>query len=442
MTTFFERARIAALVAVVGFGCATTGGAGDAGGDEEREISQRAHRLFADAVRAYEEGQKLRVIDWEALARKFEAVLAEDRRYAEAHYNLGVIAERRGDAAAAQAAYEAAIQHQPELAVAHENLGLLFERRGELRRAEERYKALLRVRPDHAGARAHLARLYRKAGDDGRALDVAQEALMRDPTNRHALRVMAEVRLAQGEHEVARLLALRIIQLDESDPDGPMLLAEIWDAQGEAGKAAMELSRAAELDARHLPSRQRLAQRALEARNFEEAARRYQEIVEIEADAAAYLNWSLALLGLGRAGEAEEALQRAEALAPDEPRHLYARALLLHRHLGDAEAALPIYRRFLAEAPFALPAEHPVFEQLRECEQIVFHLQEARALEEAARREEEAARRAAEEQAQAEEGDEGSREVEALPPEEAPAEDEPRRAEAWERDPDEPEDDY
>ncbi len=375
---------------------------------EEDALDPKARSLFEAAVRSYEEGKDLGVIDLDALAAKFQAVVEREPRLAEAHYNLGRIAQMRGAYEEAETHYRAALAEKPGLAEARENLGLVLERLGDERAAEEAYKELLRLRPEHAGARARLAALHLRTGNVHRARELAREALLRDPENLAALHTLIEVHLALGEPEVARLVALRVGRLHPDAPEGPYLLGLVLERQGDRGGAMVQYRRAAERAADHAPSRARLGRLALETRNYEEAAQAFERLVQLDAsDADAWLHLGLARLGKGEVPEATEALRQAQALRPDDTRSDFPLAVILHRHVNEPEKALVHYRRYVANAPIHLPPEHPVFALLRECEQLVQALAQARAEEEAARRREAMAKEAEVHPAsgQAEEGD-------------------------------------
>lgn len=361
----------------------------DASVVEDEGLDPRAQKRFQDAVRSYEEGQKLGVIDWEALHSKFLAVVEDEPRFAEAHHNLGRIAEKRGLLEEAIEHYRQALAIKPGLAEARENLGLVLERIGDQRGAEKEYKELLRLRPEHAGARARLASLHLESGNPQRAKELAEEALLRDPENLPALQVLIEAHLAFGEKEIAHLIALRVERLYEEGPEGPFLRGLVLESEGRWGAAIAQYRRAAERAANHLHSRARLGRLALEQRNYEEATEVFERLVELDPDSfEVWLNLGIARLGKGAIAEATEALLRAQSIRPEDTRPSYPLAVILHRHENDPEEALVHYRRYVSNAPIHLHPEHPVFAQLRECEQLVQSLAQARAEEEAARRRE------------------------------------------------------
>ncbi|HWV37864.1 MAG TPA: adventurous gliding motility TPR repeat lipoprotein GltE [Vulgatibacter sp.] len=382
-------ASILAVAMLAGCQATTAAGPGTTG---PRESSPIAKRRFEDAVRAYEEGVELGVVDWDFLAGKFESALEEDDHLAEAWFDLGVIEERRGNPERAMNAYRRAIAAKPTLFVAYENLGLLLEAAGDEVGAGEQYKAILRVSPEHAGARARLAGLFLTGGDRERALEHSRDALLRDPKNIAALKVMLRVHEARGDWEVARLVALRAQRIDERDPEIPFLLGQVLRKKGDAAGAAALFRKSLEVDAGYVPALAEVASDALHRHDYEQAAKLYGQLVRAEPhSAAAHLNLGTALHGLGQIDEALAAFEKAQALDEHDARPAFSIAYVYHRGKDQPEEAIPWYRRFLSGSAINLPGSHPVFALLREAEQLVHLREEARLAEEAAKAEAEAA---------------------------------------------------
>lgn len=429
------------LAGILASGCATGGAVGGGAGaaeseSGERELSQASQRKFADALRAWQDGLALNVVDWDALAKKFQAVVDADERHAEAHYNLGVIAEERGLPEEAEAHYRRALSEKPGLRQAAENLGILLEKSGDPAGAEEQYKNILRHWPTDAGARARIASLHLEGGDRERALELAREALLRDPKNLQAHQVVARVHLQRGELPVARLVASRAVGFDDKDPGANHLLGMVLEKMGERPAAIAHYRKAVQSSPGYLPSRVRLGELALESRDWAAAAEQYDAVLRYRPDDAdALLDKAIALRGLGQVDDAFAAYEKAQALSPDDPRPEYGLAVILHRHRDDPEAALVHYRRFLSGSVTNLPTSHPVFMDMRECEQMVQFKLEERALAERAARE-------AELEAAAASGGVGEKEDELLPTVSEEGGDSVPAPHTRERDPDEPADDF
>ena len=369
--------------------CQTSGGA------SKKDLaaqgpSPQAQRQFEDSVRSVEDARTLGVYDWDLLARKFQAVVDEDARHAEAWFNLGVIEEQRKNVDAARKAYERAIAAKPSLFVARENLGVLLDNQGDPAAASEQYKEILRLSPEHAGARARLAELFLEGGDPGRARELAREALLRDPKNRLAQKVLLRVHASRKEWDVARLVAMRALRLDDKDPELPYLLGQVLEGKGEGAAAMAQYQKSYELSGAFLPARGKLAEDALRRHAYEEAAELYLGYTRLAPDdSVAHLNLGTALFGEGKIDEALAAFEKAMELAPDDTRPAFSIAVIYHRHKDEPEVAIDHYRRFLSGSAINLPTSHPVFALMRECEQLIQLNVEMRLAEEAARLQEE-----------------------------------------------------
>ncbi len=403
------RAPLAVPVLVLALGaCATSGvpsraievPAARSAARADEPISPTALRKFEEAVKFHEDGKKLKVVDLDALARRFQAVIEADDRLAEAHFNLGVIAEWQDRHAEAAEHYRRAIRQKPSLAVAYENLGVLMENEGNRDAAEEQYKGILRAYPDDAGARARLAELYREGGDPNRALELAREALLRDPKNLTAHKVLMRVYLDREELPLAKLVALRAVKLDEKDPELHYTMGRILEKEERAEAAIVQYRRALSVRGDHLPSRQRLAELFLAQRNWPAAEEALRELLRKSPnDAALHYDLGLSLRAQGKLDEALASYAKARELAPDDPNPAFATAVILHKYKDAPDQALAGYRSFVSGHPLNLPADHPVFAYMRECEALIQARAEVKAAEERAKQEAEDRARAEKDEA-------------------------------------------
>jgi tetratricopeptide (TPR) repeat protein len=113
----------------------------------------------------------------------------------EAHYQLGRIAERAGNPAAAAPHYLAALRLAPEHLGAHRRLGLLLARQGDLDGAAGHFRALVRLQPADADAHANLGNTLLLQGRVREAIAAYEEALRlrpEDPRARENLRLARE----------------------------------------------------------------------------------------------------------------------------------------------------------------------------------------------------------------------------------------------------------
>jgi tetratricopeptide (TPR) repeat protein len=127
---------------------------------EGRRYADRGVALNRDIIRIEME----RAISYARQQRSSEAILAFHRVLAmdpgssQAHYNLGVLYEERGQTAMAIGEYLAAIKLNPAAADAHNNLGILYFTGGFRQQALQHLEEAVRLRPQDAAFRANLDR--------------------------------------------------------------------------------------------------------------------------------------------------------------------------------------------------------------------------------------------------------------------------------------------
>ncbi|MGI5864135.1 MAG: adventurous gliding motility TPR repeat lipoprotein GltE [Myxococcales bacterium] len=408
------RSALAAALAlvVVGLGCTTTpkpapdskGGATGSPKAPEEQFTGRSLRLFEDAVAAFEEQKKIHVFDWVLLERKFKAVVEADDRFAEAYYNLGVIYERQRKPEEAKLAYQTALQKKPSLKQAAENLAVMYQNEGRHADAVALYQEILRIYPEDGAARARMAALYREAGDHQRAMSLAREALMRERDNLTAHKVMMRCYLGRNNLNMARLVALRATRLQASDPELHYTMGLISEREGNEAEAIAHFQRAVKERDDFLAARVRIAEIASRHQDWSTAGEQYRKIVEYEPNNhGARVNLGVAYKGLG---EIDKAMAEYDAAIQADPSLAVAHfnlGVLFHRHKDVPEKAIEHYKKFIASSRETIPATHPVFENVRQCEQYIRQLAEMKAAEERARKEEEERKRLEEQKKREEE---------------------------------------
>jgi len=152
----------------------------------------------------------------EALSLAEEAV-ALGRDEVRHLYTLGEVKLALEDEAGAEEAYEMILALDPEDPNAHLEIGLLRERRGELNRAEEHYMEALKQDPGNPRALYSYASLY-YASDD---LETAEELLMRaiaaDSSYSPALSALASIRARRGDYATALGYIEKAVEAGERD---------------------------------------------------------------------------------------------------------------------------------------------------------------------------------------------------------------------------------
>ena len=132
-------------------------------------------------------------------------------------YTLGEIKLSLGDESGATEAYQAMLALDPENPEAHLEIGLLHEVRGEVREAEEHFVESLKIDPANPRTLYSYASLYYAADD----LETAEELLVRavasDARYSPALSALASVRARRGDYGDALDYIEKAVEAGESD---------------------------------------------------------------------------------------------------------------------------------------------------------------------------------------------------------------------------------
>lgn len=131
----------------------------------------------------------------------FREVLRAAPDLAEAHANLALLAERRGDIASAEAAYRRALTLAPELHQARINYGLLLIDARRSSEAEQHFQSVLKLAPANAAAWSNLGLLHALGKRENAAEQCYRTALHLAPDHAATRFNLAYLLLRQGRYE-------------------------------------------------------------------------------------------------------------------------------------------------------------------------------------------------------------------------------------------------
>jgi len=154
--------------------------------------------------------------------RNAEAAVRAAPSGAEAWATLGLVQRRRGDAAAAEAAYRRALAIRPSYIDVHNNLGFLLAQTGRPSGAREHYEAVLELDPSYVRAWVNLADLIASdasVGSADEAVRAAERARKLAPADIQVHKVLAMAYDAAGRRADAIAAARRVIELAEAAGD-------------------------------------------------------------------------------------------------------------------------------------------------------------------------------------------------------------------------------
>jgi tetratricopeptide (TPR) repeat protein len=136
------------------------------------------------------------------------------------HYNLGRLAEERGDPAAAHEHYKAAFILEPRSFLACMNLGNLAARRRDWPTALRFYQRAEAIEPRSDDVASNLGGVWLAIGDLAKAERSLDRALALNPQNLSALHNKALLLARRGDFDGARELNRKLLEIDPENPAG------------------------------------------------------------------------------------------------------------------------------------------------------------------------------------------------------------------------------
>ncbi|WP_375765295.1 tetratricopeptide repeat protein [Archangium gephyra] len=287
---------------------------------KERDLRE----TFAQAIAAFDAG------DYAKAEEGFREVVAKAPQSLNAQFNLGIIAERQGRLADAQAAYEKVRFLEPGHVPTLLNLGRLYRVQEKYEEAISLYEAGLKVpgREHEASLLNNLTVAYRLAGKHEQAEATARRVLARHPDDAEAYKNLALVYYDQGKYRLAELVLANARKLDEKDPGIYNNLGMIYLKLEDRPRALAQFQKAVSLDERFAPGYLNLGAMALAWRDYAGAERSFSKAVELDpASHEAWLYYAYALDGQkGRDAKkgiaAGEAFEKVLSLRAEQPEAL------------------------------------------------------------------------------------------------------------------------
>lgn len=266
----------------------------------------------------------------------FHAVLELQPQRAEAHFGLGLLARRAGDAGAAIPHFANALQAAPQEA----SFWLAY------------LDALMEAR-QYTTARELIA-LGRSQGLDGADIENFERLLAERGEPTEARIEAAAALYRHGEMEAASKLAHALIEEFPQHPFGWRILGGVHFNRRKYVEAREAMSKAAAYDPKDVETLCNLAMILRATGGLEEAKSVLEHAVELDpGNVDAYQHLAATLQEMGRPTEAHAAGTAALAIDPDNPGALASIGVILD-NLGRAEEAVVAYRRVLALEP-----DHP-----------------------------------------------------------------------------------
>ncbi len=291
--------------------------------------------------------------NWEGARERLEAYLQRQPRSAPALFDAGFIAEKRGDAKAAQDFYRRALEDDPGQAGAALNLARLDQLDDQLADAERVLKAALGKTglasgdPRLLDALASVLRAEKKLDESEAA---TRAVLVRHPRDAGAYRNLAAVEADRGHVRLAESALNNARKLDDRDAGILNSLGLLAIKRDDLAAARALFEQAAQLDPAFAPAFANLGALALSYRDYPAAERAYGKAVQLDGSRwDTRLAHAWALEGLRRSKDARAEYEKVLALRPGQEDALYGKALALKAE-SDLPGAMQAFKEYAAHA--------------------------------------------------------------------------------------------
>jgi tetratricopeptide (TPR) repeat protein len=303
----------------------------------------------------------------EALA-SYDAALALNPDFVEAHNNRGVVLAESNSSEAALASYDRALALSPGLAAVLNNRGNLLLDLGRTEQALADYDQVLALHPGYADAWNGRGTALQRLDRIAEAEQALRRAIEFKPDYAEAYGNLGAVHIDLGKLAEAEALIRHALELKPGNVSALGNLARVLADLGRSGEAEAAARHAVALKPDNADAHFNLGTVLIKLGLSDAAEAPTRHAITLKpALAGAHHNLGVVLMELGRLTEAREAAELAVALAPRETLHFrqlgevrkYAagdRYLTALQALSREEASLPIGKQI--DLHFALAKAH------------------------------------------------------------------------------------
>jgi tetratricopeptide (TPR) repeat protein len=292
--------------------------------------------------------------NWEGARERVDAYLKREPRSAAALFDGGFLAEKRGDAKAAQDFYARALVSEPSHLGAALNLSRLYRRQDKPGDAEQVLRSTIAKREGDAKGDPQLLNALSSVLRAEKKLDqadaAARQVLVRHPRDADAWRNLAAVEADRGHVRLAESALNNARKLDDKDAGILNSLGLLALKRDDVTAARADFEQATQLDAAFGPAWANLGALALAYRDYPAAEQAYAKAVAIDGTRwETHLGHGWALEGLRKPKEARGEYEKVLALKPGQEDALYGKALALKKE-NDLPAALQAFKEYAANS--------------------------------------------------------------------------------------------
>lgn len=246
--------------------------------------------------------------DQEGAAHHFQQSLALNPHHAPTHFNYGNLLRQQHALDAAIAQYQQALELQPSYAKAHNNLGLALSQRGDGPAAVAQYQQAVALDPTYAEAYSNLGSALQELGQYAAAIAAYERSLQLQPHNAEVYFNLGNAYRELNQWDTAIHYYQQAIEHQPQRAEFHTNLGWILQERQQIAAAVEQYQQAAALDPRNVEALTNLGIIRYEQRDLEGAIAAYEQAIQAQPDAAqTHLYLSMALLCQGNftAGFAE-----------------------------------------------------------------------------------------------------------------------------------------
>ena len=248
--------------------------------------------VFAEAVQAFDANK---LDEAQAL---FQKVVEKVPDNVSAVYDLGVIAERKGDIAGAQKQYEAAHKLDPKHEPTLLNLGKVYRLQAKFDKALALYEEALKQPGNEYDVQLlnNLAVAYRLTRRFDKAEATVRKLLSRTKDNPDAYKNLALIYFDQGNYRLAEFMVGEARKRDDKDPGVFNNLGMIYLKEDLKPQALAQFQHAVELDPKFAAAHMNIGAMALTYRDYENAEKSLKLALaqdDNSPEGHLYLAWAL-----------------------------------------------------------------------------------------------------------------------------------------------------
>ncbi len=297
----------------------------------------------------------------EPVEAELKTLLVGEPGNAMAHNLLGFVAQRRGQRAAAVAAFQQAATLAPDRAPFHFNLAVALRACGRAAEAIAPLTRALGLSPEDASYWQLMGQCRLDLQDYAVADEALRRAALIQPGHAAVLHELARSLSAQGRREEAVLMHRHALLLQPEDARGQLQLGLLYRSMGLTGPATTHLRRSLQIDPNQGETHLALAATLYGLRQYPEALAHLTRAETLSPrEAAVHNNFGMVYNAMGESALATRHFRQALTLAPG---HASAHSnLLLHLNYQDTTTPAAMLAEAMAFAARHTPASiqpHP-----------------------------------------------------------------------------------